>query len=699
MRALSSSRWRGSRAERRRWPIVAAVWLMLAAEVASANEERRSLPGSIAPTDAVWLGGQKAGIARTSLSAVQAGEEITVVVALEMRDFPSLLERLARGETISRGEMAGRYFPTAEAYDAVSAWVAAQGLKLEQRDPSRIGVFAAGSVARMAAAFQTGFVRVRTDEGEFSSAIAVPSIPANLPASVLGVVGLQPHLRVRGQGRMEKLSTSSYAPPYLPGQIARAYNADVVAESGAGQTIGIVIDTFPADSDLTTFWSICGVNQSLANLEKVQVVAGTLPAPSGEETLDVEWTSAIAPGARIRVYATRALSTAYVDAAYARILDDLPTRPGLRQLSLSYGLGETYMPPAQLALDAQYFASLAAAGVTVFVASGDGGSSPGPSGHDHSGPVQTLTPACDPSVTAVGGTTLTLDATTGDVVGESAWYDGGGGASIAFSRPSWQVGPGVPVGTTRLVPDIAAAADPGTGGFLVWNGGGYIVGGTSWSAPIWAGFAARVNQARAAAGLAPLGLLGPKLYPLSGSGELADIVAGSNGPDGIYDAGPGFDLCTGLGVPDVAALVLALTPMAPSISAQPTAIAIGAGRDAVFSVVADGRPPPTFRWQMSTDGVVWEDLADGPPYSGTTTATLTISSAAPAQSGCRFRCVVANAQGSVVSEAVTLTVQPAEAAAIPAMPTWAIALAAAGLATSSVGGLRGCGRARPVART
>ena len=56
------------------------------------------------------------------------------------------------------------------------------------------------------------------------------------------------------------------------------------------------LDTFPSNSDLTSFWTTCGVNQSLANIQEIQVVAGTLPAPSGEETLDVEWSSSMAPG-------------------------------------------------------------------------------------------------------------------------------------------------------------------------------------------------------------------------------------------------------------------------------------------------------------------------------------------------------------------------------------------------------------------
>ena len=86
------------------------------------------------------------------------------------------------------------------------------------------------------------------------------------------------------------------------------------------------------------------------------------------------------------------------------------------------------MSSSQMQTDDQYFAALAGAGVTVFVSSGDGGSSPGTTGHDHTGPVQVESPANDPNVTAVGGTSLNLDA-SGAVSSETAWYDGGGGVS------------------------------------------------------------------------------------------------------------------------------------------------------------------------------------------------------------------------------------------------------------------------------
>ena len=133
---------------------------------------------------------------------------------------------------------------------------------------------------------------------------------------------------------------------------------------------------------------------------------------------------------------------------------------------------------------------------------------------------------------------------------------GGGGKSVFFKRPSWQQGAGVPAGNQRLVPDVSLTADPNEGGFLVLNNKVVQIGGTSWSAPVWAGFCALINEARAKAKKKPLPFLNPLLYPLLGTPCFRDITQGSNG---AYEAGPGYDMVTGLGVPNVAKLMQALT--------------------------------------------------------------------------------------------------------------------------------------------
>lgn len=101
------------------------------------------------------------------------------------------------------------------------------------------------------------------------------------------------------------------------------------------------------------------------HLSLIQVVSGTLPAPSGEETLDTEWTSTIAPGAKIRVYAAQSLAFQALDQAYEQVLTDAQADPTMRTLSLSYGGNESSTPAAQMQTDDQYLALLAARGISV----------------------------------------------------------------------------------------------------------------------------------------------------------------------------------------------------------------------------------------------------------------------------------------------------------------------------------------------
>ena len=387
-----------------------------------------------------------AALVRSELTQTEQNVTLEFSVALRMRNFAELQQRVCKGEIISLDEMASKYYPTAADYTTVADWLTTQGFSVKPGGKYSLSIFASGSLAQIERAFATKFGRVRFVGTEHSSALTAPSLPAEVATPVLGINGLQPYLHHRrhfavAAGQPQKLINN--LPPYTVPEIANAYNANRLSVNGSGQKIGIVIDTFPAASDLISFWQGNAITQSLNNIEEVQVVSGTLPAPSGEETLDVEWSSSMASGAKVRVYATTDLAFVHLDQAYQAIINELPFQHALHQISLSYGLGETYMPPGQMRTDDQYFAVLAGAGITVFVSSGDGGSSPGPNGFgDNSGPIQVESPASDPNVTAVGGTGLYLNTSTGAVRSESAWFYGGGGSSQFFARPVWQSGPG-----------------------------------------------------------------------------------------------------------------------------------------------------------------------------------------------------------------------------------------------------------------
>lgn len=470
-----------------------------------------------------------------------------------------LAARVQAGETISAAELDKKYGLGAADTEPLRNWLSKHGYQITQETSDHTSVFATAPASTVAKTLDVEMVRVTKDGLTFTAARNVPSLPPEVSEKVHAIAGLQPFHRMnkhrmhRGPiavaAAMEAAAGRQAAtnPPYLPSVLLKAFQGDGLGLDGSGQTIAILIDTVPNDNDLTMFWQRANVQASLARIQKINVNGGTLPPAEGEESLDVEWTSGIAPGATIAVYATGSLAFSPLDAGLQRILDDAKKNAALRVASISLGLGEQQTPAAAIRTQNQIFLRLAALGVNVMVSSGDDGSNPGDL-------LQVEYPASDPNVIGVGGTTLML-GNDGSISNETGWSGSGGGKSVRFARPSWQTGRGVVNGTTRLVPDVAAAADPNTGAMVILNQQGHQIGGTSWAAPTWAAVFALVNQARAKAGKAALPFINPLLYPLNTSDSFRDVSRGSNG---AYHASTGHDLVTGLGSPNVRSLLKAL---------------------------------------------------------------------------------------------------------------------------------------------
>jgi kumamolisin len=537
-------------------------------------DQRKVFHDSVVPIP-VPSGPAPNGLMVQQASSEHRAERMTLhfSLALSPEVEAELEARVAGGETVPAGELSGYGAATADA-DALAAWLRGQGFEIGSISADNTSIYATAPASQIEESLQVQMVRVSRDGFTYTAARNAPSLPVSVGAAVQAIGGLQPfrqahkHSRRRlprnanrtglgaaAAGAPEPSPSISNAPPYLPSEILTAYDAAGLGLDGSGQTIAILIDTFPADTDMQAFWQQAGLPVTLAQIEKINVSGGQLPPPEGEETLDAQWTSGIAPGATIRIYATGALQFTALDQALDAIIDDIPSQPGMRQLSISLGLGETYLngPGGEVAIQHQKFLKLAAAGVNVFVSTGDAGSNPDETGHSSTGPAQAEYESTDPCVVAVGGTTLKL-APDGTVASETGWSNGGGGKSIYFRRPAWQSAPGIG-GRSRLVPDVSAAADPDEGGLVFLNGQVQQIGGTSWSTPIWAGICALINSGRQKAGKPPLPFLNPLIYPLATSG-FRDILTGSNG---LYHATEGYDLVTGLGVPNVQDLVQELT--------------------------------------------------------------------------------------------------------------------------------------------
>ena len=537
------------------------------------------------------------GLMLNAVEPENLNEKMTVLFSFgPSKDVLDELEaKVAKGETASPAELQKAYGSKDKDRDALIAWLKKEGFEITEVSDDGASVYARATAKQIEKSLAVTMTRVTKDGISYTSAQNAPSLPSKVGEGVNAIIGLQPfrrahkfsRMRVPYHGNRASLDGTAAAatkkngaskstkkksakkggtgaagpttniannPPFLVSEILKAYNADGLSVTGKGQTIAILIDTFPADSDLKKFWQRNNVPVKLSQIQKINVKGGQLPPREGEETLDVEWASGIAPGANIRVYASGSLSFVDLDRALDRIIADVPFHPGFRQLSISLGLGETFMAPGEVIVQHSKFLRLAAMGVNVFVSSGDAGSNPSASGHSSNGPLQAEYESSDVSVIGVGGTSLTLK-TSGAVQSEVGWPGSGGGKSIFFDRPTWQKGNGVPGGTKRLIPDVSLAADPDKGAFLVFQGDNVQIGGTSWSAPVWAGFCALMNEARSKAGKGFLPFLNPLIYPLLGTASFRDVKSGSNG---AFTAGPGYDMVTGIGVPNVKKLIAAL---------------------------------------------------------------------------------------------------------------------------------------------
>ena len=244
--------------------------------------------------------------------------------------------------------------------------------------------------------------------------------------------------------------------------------------------------------------------------------------------------------------------------AIANVIDRIVADGRADIASISWGSCELARPPASMDRMAASMAAAAAAGVTVYVASGDHGAYGCIDQDREDLRIAVDSPGGDPNVVGVGGTYMSM-LDDGTYIDEVAWEEPltgwapGGGLSAYYARPSWQTGVGVQNSRSngmRQVPDVAAAADPVSGFLSVSEGEAGSAGGTSAAAPFWAGFTVLVRQLAERDGVDGLGALGPTLYEVAAAQPAGavfhDITRGGN----LFDnATPGWDYATGLGTP------------------------------------------------------------------------------------------------------------------------------------------------------
>jgi kumamolisin len=426
---------------------------------------------------------------------------------------------------------------------------------------ARRTVVLSGTVANMEKAFNVELKEYSHPRGNFRGRIGAISVPTELAAIVTGVFGLdnrpqaEPHFRrlPKTPGIKAHAATASHD----PNDVARIY--DYPSGKGTGQCIGIIElgGGFKVD-DLNNYFKSLNIQQP--QVLAVSVDGGknhptTPDSADGEVMLDIEVAGAIAPAAKLVVYFAPNTDRGFLDAITTAVHDST-NQPSV--ISISWGSAESDWTTQALTNMDEAFQSAAAMGVTVCVASGDNGSSDGINdGNNH-----VDFPASSSFALACGGTTL--QASNDQIVNETVWNDQssgggstGGGVSDVFPLPSWQGGFDVPEPTNqnggRGVPDVSGDADPNTGYNVLVDGETAVFGGTSAVAPLWAALVALINEQTGK----PIGFLNPHIYAQAvEAAGFHDVTEGNNG---AFSAGEGWDACTGLGSPNGAQLLAALT--------------------------------------------------------------------------------------------------------------------------------------------
>jgi len=531
------------------------------------------------------------GSERQPVTGAQPGAELDASTQIEVTLVTRRRERLPAEvvtgpETLSRDELAARHGTDPSDLALIREVLGRFGLTVTGADAGARRVTVTGPVSAFSQAFGATLRRVSaphpTASGPVQHRYRVGGlhVPAELDGVVLAVLGLDdrpqasPQIR-RASGVAAAAAAMAAPTSYTPAQVARAYNFPAGTD-GTGHTIAIIeLGGGFGAADLDTYFSGLGI--TAPSVTAVGVDGGSNVAEQdphgadGEVLLDIEVAGAAAPGASQVVYFAPNSDRGFVDAVTTAV----HASPTPTVVSISWGQSEdSWTGQARAALDSA-FTDAAALGVTVTAAAGDNGSGDRVSdGRSHAD-----FPASSPHALACGGTSLRVDTATGAVSAETVWNDGaqggatGGGVSDAFGLPGWQASAGVPgqAGTGRAgrgVPDVAGNADPRTGYRVRVDGQDTVVGGTSAVAPLWAALICRLAQTTGRS----FGLMQPLLYAGVSAGTTAagfrDITQGNNG---AYTAGPGWDACTGLGVPDGAALAARLGSKSAAASAEAVA--------------------------------------------------------------------------------------------------------------------------------
>jgi hypothetical protein len=563
---------------------------------------------------------------------LEASQRLHLAIGLPSRDEQGLDEFLRQlynpasahyRHYLTPAEFTARFGPSEKDYQSVIDYAKASGLTVTRQHANRVVLDVEGAVGDIENALQIALRTYRhpTEARDFYSLDNEPSIPLGLPA--VHIIGLNnytlPH--PRHQRRADFTAKAGSAPGgQLWGSDFRDAYVPGTSLTGAGQNIGLVeFEGFYA-KDITNYEDAIGLSaDSRPELVVVSLGGGATPQDGGDNgeecSIDIELAIAMAPGLS-KIYVFEDGGNPAANGSFDDIFESMVSHTDILQFSCSWG-GSTDKDPASEVL----FKQMAAQGQSFLDASGDAGA--------FVGAVQF--PSDSPSITQVGGTTLTdgaapahawesevvWDWDSGPQVSAAKAASSSGGISTYYPIPDWQTNFSMAANlgstTMRNTPDVAADAD----NCYVFSDDGQQAGGfggTSCAAPLWAGLVALMNQQAAAGKMAPVGFLNPALYALASSTNYSacfhDITSGNNtwkeSPDQFH-AVAGYDLCCGLGSMKGLALINAL--VGPNTGTE----ASSAG-DLTVALSPAAAKTAGAKWQV--DGGTWEK-------SGATLANLT----------------------------------------------------------------------------
>ncbi len=498
------------------------------------------------------------------LHADQASRTLSLSIALNLRNVAGLHQLLAEQNDRSSSlyhqyltpqEFNDLFSPDQATVQSVVRYLRSQSLTVQAISANHTLIDTVGTEAQVEQAFHVTFADYAIAGRQVYAPTSAPTVPMSLAGMILNVGGLDD---VANYHRLSTTSVSAHNSPdggYDPDALRTAYDTNSLLSnsSGSGQTVAIFeLDGYKS-ADIEKYLSY--YNLGSAKYSDVLVDGATNTAGSGalEDELDLETVSAMAPGATQKIYIGPNSDSGVNDTYNQMVTDDVA-----QVISTSWGECEADSGTSELQTLDNIFVQAAAQGQAVFAASGDSGA------YDcGTSALGVDSPASDPNVVGVGGTTL--NTVHGGTYGsESTWGSpsdssgGGGGISAYFSRPGYQTGANL-TNAKREVPDISADADPNTG-YSVYctvvvagcdSSGWITIGGTSAAAPLWAAIATDTNGYLSGLGDNTLGSASSLIYRLYNTTQTYaayhDVTTGNNL---YYAATTGYDNATGIGSPD-----------------------------------------------------------------------------------------------------------------------------------------------------